>query len=86
MISNRYPEQARPHGGALGCGARPHDHPPTARMFPGPLSSEYGTYKTVMARSRPWLSVKGLKILARCFLFARQRNANSSWAESIELS
>ena len=31
-----------------------------------PLSSEYGTYKTVKARFWPWLSEKSPEILSRC--------------------
>ena len=35
-----------------------------------PLSSEYGTYKTVTAILWPWLSGKGPYNLSRCSLFA----------------
>jgi len=50
-------------------GRRCGQHPVPARW--GPLSSEYGTYKTVKARFRPWRP----KTLLGCPLFTRKRVA-----------
>ena len=40
---------------------------------PVPLSRKYGTYKTVTARSRPWLAGTRPENLLSCCLFARKR-------------
>ena len=40
-----------------------------------PRSSEYGTYKTVQTRIRPWLPGKNPQNLPRCSILARNRSA-----------
>jgi len=47
-------------------------------MMRRPLSSEYGTHKTVKISFRPWLSCKSPSNVSRCSPFARKRWGSTS--------